>query len=375
MTHINIIKAILCASIATTAANAQQKENVATKEFNPHAYIQIQGGEQYTLAEANFNDLISPNIQVAGGYRLKPWLGIRLSVGAWQSKGGFNGYRRNGMPGNVTYKYNYVAPAADITLDLSNIIYGYNPNRTLSVSAFIGAGANIGFSNNEANDINSQGYKMAYIWDGTKVRATARGGIGLDFRVSDAISLGMEANANILNDHYNSKKAGNADWYFNLLAGIKVNIGKTTRKTAPTPPPTIVTEHNEPEVKEERPIQETPAPVEETKKETEMHRDIFFKINSSEINGEGEKKIAELAEFLKENKDATLYVTGYADAKTGNDAINNRLSRQRAEAVKNVLTGKHKIEGNRIKSRHEGSRIQPFAENDMNRVSICITRR
>ena len=60
----------------------------------------------------------------------------------------------------------------------------------------------------------------------------------VDFRLSDKVSLGVELQATTLNDHYNSKRAGNADWYFNALAGVKYNLGKTytTRKVEPVAP-------------------------------------------------------------------------------------------------------------------------------------------
>lgn len=43
----------------------------------------------------------------------------------------------------------------------------------------------------------------------------------------------LEGNANITTDKYNSKKAGNADWYFNALAGLRINLGKSHTKTEP----------------------------------------------------------------------------------------------------------------------------------------------
>lgn len=43
----------------------------------------------------------------------------------------------------------------------------------------------------------------------------------------------LEGNANITTDKYNSKKAGNADWYFNALAGLRINLGKSHTKTKP----------------------------------------------------------------------------------------------------------------------------------------------
>ena len=78
--------------------------------------------------------------------------------------------------------------------------------RLFSVTAFIGGGANIGFGNDEANELANAGYDMRYVWSGTKVRPVGRGGLSFDFRVSDRVSLGIEGNANVLSDKYNSKR-------------------------------------------------------------------------------------------------------------------------------------------------------------------------
>ena len=55
-------------------------------------------------------------------------------------------------------------------------------------------------------------YNLEYIWDGTKVRPYGRAGIDVEFKVSKAVSIMLEGNANILSDKYNSKKADNPDW-------------------------------------------------------------------------------------------------------------------------------------------------------------------
>lgn len=53
----------------------------------------------------------------------------------------------------------------------------------------------------------------------------------MDFRICDAVAFNLEGNANTLSDHFNSKKAGNADWQFNILAGVSIRFGKGyTRK-------------------------------------------------------------------------------------------------------------------------------------------------
>lgn len=361
----SILAAALLAFSMTTAA-----QKTPEYRFQKHAYLQLQGGAQYTLGEAKFSDLVSPNAQLGLGYRFTPVLGARLTVNAWQSRGGFNGYVDNGLAGNVTYKYKYVAPGIDLTLDLTNAIGGYNPHRAVSLTLFAGGGANIAFSNGEAQDINAAGYEMAYIWDGTKVRPFGRGGIGIDFRLSDAVSLGIEGNANVVSDKYNSKKAGNADWYFNALAGIKIALGKTSRKAAAEVPVMQAV------VPAEEPASETPAPAAEVKEKAAetvapMRKEVFFAINSCEITADEHAKITELAQYMKEHPAAKAVLTGYADAGTGTQAINERLSAGRAEAVAGVLTKVYGIDAARIEQRAEGSRVQPFTENDMNRVTIC----
>lgn len=358
-----LVSALLAIGMTTAAQETPEYR------FHRHAYLQLQGGAQYTLGEAKFADLISPNVQLGAGYRFTPVFGARLAVNAWQSRGGFNGYiGGNGLAGNVTYKYNYVAPGVDFTVDLSSALCGYNPKRVFNLSLFVGGGANVAFGNGEACDINAAGYDMAYIWEGTKVRPYGRGGIGVDFRISDAVTVGIEGNANIIGDKYNSKKAGNADWYFNVLGGIKIALGKTHTKKAPAAPV---------EQPPAEPVREVPAPAvavqpKEAAKAASLRRDIFFAINSHDIAAAEASKVAELAAYLKENPLSKIEITGYADAGTGTDAINDKLSLERAKAVAGQLTGEYGIFADRITVKSEGSRVQPFTENDKNRVSVCV---
>lgn len=65
--------------------------------FKKHAFLDLQGGAQYTLGEAKFGDLISPNVQLGIGYQFSPVFGMRLQANGWQSKGGWNGYKATKM--------------------------------------------------------------------------------------------------------------------------------------------------------------------------------------------------------------------------------------------------------------------------------------
>ena len=395
------LSCLMLCGVLTASAQEAKTEYV----HNPYWYIQLQGGAQYTLGEIAFKDLISPNVQVTVGRQFTPVFGARLAVNAWQSRAGidFTDETFVGITGNATtgytpttatapagttkWKWMYVAPGIDLTFNLSNLFCGYNPNRIFNFSVFAGAGANIAWGMDKADNwenmelvaahypvsalTNTDPENISYYWEGTKVRLFGRAGVAADFKVSDAVSLGLELNANTLSDRYNGKKASNWDWYFNALAGIKINLGQTyTTRTieAPKPVERVVEKVIERVVEKPAPVV-TQAVVE---KKEPFRRDVFFQINKTAIAKSEAGKVQEVAEYLNANPNAKVEVTGYADIGTGNPTINKRLSKLRAESVFNALTKQYKIDASRIKVDYKGDTIQPFAKEADNRVAICI---
>ena len=371
-------KVLLSGVIALSCVSASAQEADKTVNvFTPHWYAQAQVGGQYTLGEIGFGKLLSPNVQVGIGYNFNKVVGARFSLNTWQSKAGQN------VAGNVyKWKWNYVAPMVDATFNLTNLFCEYNPDRLVEVGVFGGIGANIAWGNEEADDakkaiLAGAGKNLAEVqaplenlWDGTKTRFVARVGANVDFRVSDRVKLGVELSANTLSDKYNSKKAGNPDWYFNALVGVKVALGQThTTKVIPAPKPV--------EKIIER-IIEKPAPAPAPKVESKVveenfRRDIFFPIGNTNIAKSQRTKIAEIVEYMKENPDAKITLTGYADKGTGSVRFNDKIAARRALTVYNTLAAKGVAKSRMIKQ-SKGCRVQPFEENDMNRVTICIAK-
>ena len=357
------------------SASAQEQKGTTEYVFEPHWYFQIQGGAQYTVGETKFGDLISPTVQGAIGYNFNKTLGARLALNAWQSRGGWD-QSDNAAVANAglsKYKFTYFAPALDLTFNLSNIIAGINPNRKVDFGAFIGAGLNFRGKCDDAETnrnilANKFGSRCAEdLTYENKSAALLFGSIGLtaDYRITDQVSIGLEVNANVLSDKYNFKKAGNADMYFNALLGLKYAFGPTySTRFIPDP---------EPEIKYVEKIVEkiVEAPCPEPAVEP-LRRDIFFLINKYNIRETEEQKVRDVVDYLRANQGAKVQVTGYADAGTGNDKINDRLAAQRADAVVKMLTQKYGIPADRISYDSKGARVQPFADNDSNRVTICI---
>lgn len=374
-------KTLLTVLMAVGGVSAMAQQTTTETVFNPHWYIRAQVGGQYTLGEIKFGDLLSPNVQVAAGYNFNSIWGARLSVNAWQSKGGSK------IEGNTyKWKWNYVAPTVDGTINLTNLFGGFKANRLVDLTLFAGIGANIGFNNDEACDANrailatygadpANDQYLRNLWDGSKARFVGEVGLDLDFNVCERVAVGLEVSANTLSDKYNSKKAGNSDWNFNGLVGVKVNLGKTTRQQTVRKDVQVV------ERIVEKPVEKVVEKIVYRDREVAakavgepLRRDIFFSIRATQITTQEMKKVEEIAAYLKANPNARVSITGYADKGTGNATINKNLSVKRANIVAETLKNKFGIAASRITTDAKGDTEQPFSKDEQNRVSICIAK-
>lgn len=391
----NLKKTLIVALAAfgcMATANAQEKTEAV---FNPHWYIQAQAGVEETLGEIGFGDLLSGNAQLSVGYQFDKVWGARLSFNGWQSRGGSE------LSKTYKWKWYHVSPTLDVTFDVTNAIGGYNPNRVVSFGLFAGLGANVAFHNHQAweqsyamvSEFNNDEWQasqndqyLRLLWTDKEGQSRnhakpfflGRFGANVDFRLCDRVSLGLEFGTHVLSDKYNSKKAGNTDWYFTGLAGLKINLGKT-HKTRTVAEPKQCCCPAEPRVVEkviERVVEKAPASTNNLQtieeKAEPLRRDIFFTISSVRIDKPEQHKVDEIAAYLKANPNAKVNITGYADKGTGNATINKRLSVNRANTVAEALKKQYGISADRIITDSKGDTVQPYQEEVKNRVSICI---
>lgn len=378
----NIKKSIFATLLAGIALGASAQEAAKTEYvFQPHWYVQGQFGAQYTLGEVSMGKLISPNAQLGVGYNFGKVVGARFIVNAWQSKGG-----SEIMGETYKWKYNYVAPMVDVTFNISNLISGVNPCRLVDVTAFIGGGVNIAFNNDEAVEVDNQlraTYGNIYnateyeksqylrnLWSNTSARAVGHAGLAADFKVAKNLSVGAEIAANFLSDTYNSKKAGNVDWYFNGLVGVKYSFGDTYKEKKIEPvEPKIVYRDRIVEKIVEKPVEKKVVPEVEP-----LRMDIFFNIAKFKLLASEQQKVGEVAAYMKKYPQTKVVITGLADKGTGTDKINIPLSKKRAEIVKEMLVKQHGIDASRITAEGKGSSEQPYTIPELNRVSICVVK-
>lgn len=89
---------------------------------------------------------------------------------------------------------------------------------------------------------------------------------------------------------------------------------------------------------------------------------IFFDTGKSEIKPESDQAIEQISLLLKNNAALNLYVVGHTD-NVGTIDSNMKLSKDRADAVVNVLTTKYSIPASRLKAYGVAS-LSPVASND-----------
>lgn len=313
--------------MVTFAQEREIKEEGKTF-FKPHAFIQLQGGAAHTLGEAAFKDLISPAGAVNLGYQFSPLFGMRLGASGWQGKGGWV------APAQV-YDFQFVQGNLDLLFDLGTLFAGFNPERGVSPYLFAGGGYAYGFENG-ATGLNTGDYDLEYLWTENRGFLAGRVGLGVNFRISDAVAFTLEGGANILDDHFNSKRADNPDWQFNALAGFKINLGKSYGRTEPVyydpkpvPPPA-------PAPAPKPAPKPAPAPV---VKEFPALPAIHFAFDSDVVDAEKyATELSTIVATLKEFSDTDVTITGYTDHH-GPNPYNDKLSLRRAEAVKSYLVG------------------------------------
>lgn len=354
--------ALLCG--VSTAAMAQDNK----EEFKPYWFAGVQGGVQTTFTNYNSLKLLTPQFALQFGRWFAPEFGARLHVMGYDQKGGI----AEGQFGldKQTYKFKACTADIDFLFNMSNILCPQRSCKDFNWILLAGFGSNYSWDYDEFktlaynNDFLSNHPAYHDQVCGTK-HSTFNGRLGTAFEydVTNSLSLNLELQANYKNDLYNLKTNDKNDWQAAALIGVTFKIGKA--KKAPAP------------VQEVEPIYETRVDTvwyddtsyKTVEAEASLRRDIHFDIRK---NGPiSQQTVSEIVDFVKNNKDVKVTVTGYADKGTGNKRVNMKYSKKRAEALTDALV-KAGVPAEIITTEWKGDTVQPFADNDANRATITV---
>ena len=330
-------------------------------ELKSYSFIEVQGGVQHPLGDIDFFDGLTPAVGLNIGHYFSPEAGFRIGAFGWQGKSGFESI-------DQTYKWNFFSANLDLLINLTNL-FSKSKSHSLNLIFVGGVGLNYLWDNDELDDIQAvygDAAETPLRWEDNRLMHNLRAGLRLETNVTKPIGVSLEVLFNNTDDRWNSKTNNQDDWQLTAMIGISWRFGqKYHKKLVPPPPaPVVVEPEPEPEPVVEPEPEPEPEPVVEEPKT--IHEEIYYSIRMTEAES---SKIETVAKFMNENPDATLTVKGYADAGTGNPTLNAKYAQQRADGVKDALVKKGVSESSMTVTSY-GDTVQPFAENDKNRVVI-----
>ena len=111
--------------------------------------------------------------------------------------------------------------------------------------------------------------------------------------------------------------------------------------------------------------------VEQVKKVETLQPIVIFRQGKSVIDPAQYASIEMIAKYMKNHPESNVLVQGYASPE-GSAELNQKLSEQRAEVVKNALIKKYKIAASRITTEGLGATDKLSDEVDFNRVAMFV---
>ena len=338
------------------------KTNFKKNKAGDNWFISVAGGASMLLGDQNnkadFGNRLNFAPQFSFGKWFNPYLAFRTQL---------NGGILHGFVGDnaeIMQHNKYAAAHVDLLWDVTNFWGVYNEKRVFRLIPWVGFGYAQRFEN--------QGYARTE-------SPTLNAGILTAFRLSKRVDLNVEVQGSLLNEQFNRVNMFHlTDGIAQLSAGLTFKLGKTDFEVLEPMDYALLNDLNN-QINSLRAANDELSKRPESCPECEevvtnvvnnyVDNVVYFRLNSSKIDKNQQISIYNTAEFMKANN-APIKVIGYADKKTGTGSYNLQLSEKRARAVAKELIEKYGISSNQITIEWKGSDVQPYSENNWNRVVI-----
>lgn len=369
---------ILLAAVAVCLP-AQEKENAAknyqveTNRFNANWFISGGIGAQMYFGDndgkADFGKRLAPALDIAVGKWFTPGLGLRVAYNGLQAKGAAPSkgdlYVKGGTYSNGYYKqkWNIANFHGDAMFNLSNMIWGYDEERFYSFIPYVGVG-------------------LMHSWTKpTEDNLSLNAGLINRFRLSDAWDLNVELRGALMKNAFGgaSKEALGG-----LTVGVTYKFNKRGWNTVPTVPMVPESQLNDLRERvnalkgENESLKRDLVEARNKKPEVIVKKEVgfvprlvvVFNIGKSNISKREYMNIEAMAKGIK-TTDKVFTVTGYADKGTGSAEYNMKLSKKRAEAVRDLMVNEFGVPASQLKVDYKGGVSNMFYDDaKLSRVAI-----
>ena len=388
-----ILSLMLAGAVMTV--NAQTKEKYVNEKASDNIFVSVTGGISMTnsgKSEGKFGSP-APHITVSVGKWFTPVWAVRAQGGLWRSN--FDTFWSKGtigdngqlMGSDNSYHKNVGQLRLDAMFNISNAIWGYNPDRLFNLSVFAGPGLTIAKGNGAfevvTNETSGTWYKKLAGDNGAG--AYINGSVGLQgkFNVNKYWDIDVEARGELASSYlgYLSSSRTTAGLYFGVGATYTFGGKKFVPYTSKVDIDALNAEINKYRSELEQAQTDLASAknaaanvepeVREVVKEVQVAgpRAIFFKIGSARLDDYGKVNIKLAAKILKENPDKKYKVAGYADKATGSASWNQKLSEKRAQVVYDALIAEG-VDKDQLELVGFGGTENMFGKNFLNRVVI-----
>lgn len=345
-----------------TVEYSTDKFKVETNRFWSNWFVSAGGGVNLYFGDhdkqVKFGKRLAPAVDVAIGKWFTPGIGVRFAYSGLSVKGATQtGIHSTGeeVPGKGGYgywltkqKFNYFNFHLDAMFNVSNLLFGYNPNRVYSLSPYVGLGVM------KTND--------------TPKATEIAGHFGLlnSFRLCDALDLNLDIRGTLVSDAFDGENAGRGgEGMLSATVGLTYKFKKRGWDKAKT----VVRIDNRAINALRQQLADAEAENDRLKRAlAEGNRQkakeivtkasanlVTFPIGKATLSNEARANLSLMAEAIKAGDGNVVYtITGYADAGTGSKRINERLSKRRAEAVFNCLVKEFGVSESQLRVDHKG---------------------
>lgn len=363
----------------TVVEESTDRYEVVTNRFFDNWFIGAGVGAQFYYGDHNkqmkFGDRLTPAYEFYLGKWFTPGIGVRAAVNGLKNVGVTqNGSHSTGEVYDALHRldkqeFNYLNIHADVLFNLNNLIGGYKKDRMFAISPYVGLG-----------------------WMFTRDTPTAREvsanfGFYNSLRVSKAWDVTLDIRGSMVNDRFDGELGERREE--GMLTAALGLAYKFKERTWEKPKTTIISYSDEELNVLRKRVSELAADNEslrnllatsknETITDVKIEKSVLispilvtFPINKSIVSNEARVNLGFFAKAIKENQSDVVYkITGYADKGTGNPQINERLGRERAAAIYDVLVKEFGVPASRLIKENKGGVENMFYDDP--RVSRAV---
>ena len=379
-------KLVLMLTAATMAASVSAQTLTESKTTD-NWYVGINGGVATKTTHFSWMKNLDPNAGIRVGRYFTPVFGFAAESNAYFSNKPYSTVKPNVFPGSTKTVVRGLNTSLLATINLSNWFGGYTGEpRMFEVIPVFGLGWSHSFTSQDKDvyqkdaltskagidfqfNIGAAKAWAVYVEPSITYALNGNGYEGIEYNINRSA---VQLNAGVIYKFKNSNGTHNftiaklrdqaeIDGLNSQINGLRSSLNDKDSQLS-NKDKQIRDLQNQLDECNKKPKYVKPATA------TNLQPTVLFAQGKSTIDKAQYAPIELIANYMKNHKDAKVTIKGYASPE-GSAEFNQKLSQARADAVKNALVKKYKIDESRLTATGMGATDKLFEQVEFNRVA------